>query len=90
MPRRRIRQEQERENVERWLVSYADFITLLFAFFVTMYSISRVDQQKFDAVAQSSPSTRTPESGRSDFERKEWKNGASGKKGFKPAACPIS
>lgn len=31
---------------ERWLISYADFITLLFAFFVTMYAISTVDQKK--------------------------------------------
>jgi len=32
---------------ERWLVSYADFITLLFAFFVVMYSISQVNQSKY-------------------------------------------
>jgi len=34
-------------NHERWLVSYADFITLLFAFFVVMYSISQVNQSKY-------------------------------------------
>jgi chemotaxis protein MotB len=33
-------------NHERWLVSYADFITLLFAFFTTLYAISTVDQKK--------------------------------------------
>jgi chemotaxis protein MotB len=33
-------------NQERWLVSYADFVTLLFAFFTTMYAISTVDAQK--------------------------------------------
>jgi chemotaxis protein MotB len=33
-------------NHERWLVSYADFITLLFAFFVVMFSVSRVDGKK--------------------------------------------
>jgi chemotaxis protein MotB len=33
-------------NHERWLVSYADFITLLFAFFTTLYAISTVDQRK--------------------------------------------
>jgi chemotaxis protein MotB len=38
--------EEEHENAERWLVSYADFITLLFAFFVTMYSMSKVDGNK--------------------------------------------
>jgi chemotaxis protein MotB len=34
-------------NQERWLVSYADFITLLFAFFVVMYSVSHVSETKF-------------------------------------------
>ena len=35
------------ENPERWLVSYADFITLLFGFFVVMYSISQVNESKY-------------------------------------------
>ncbi len=39
--------------MERWLVSYADFITLLFAFFVTMYAISRVDEQKLGSAVES-------------------------------------
>ena len=39
--------------MERWLVSYADFITLLFAFFVTMYAISRVDGQKLGSAVES-------------------------------------
>jgi len=34
------------ENHERWLVSYADFITLLFAFFVVMFAVSQVDSNK--------------------------------------------
>jgi len=34
-------------NHERWLVSYADFITLLFAFFVVMYSVSQVNENKY-------------------------------------------
>jgi chemotaxis protein MotB len=33
-------------NHERWLVSYADFITLLFAFFVVLYSTSQMDNKK--------------------------------------------
>lgn len=37
---------------ERWLVSYADFITLLFAFFVVMYSISQVNQGKYKVLSE--------------------------------------
>jgi chemotaxis protein MotB len=37
---------------DRWLVSYADFITLLFAFFATLYAISSVDALKLRTVAQ--------------------------------------
>ncbi|MBI3144009.1 MAG: flagellar motor protein MotD [Pseudogulbenkiania sp.] len=44
---RRRRSEDEHENHERWLVSYADFITLLFAFFVVMYAISSVNEGKY-------------------------------------------
>ena len=46
MARRRKKQE-EHINHERWLISYADFITLLFAFFVVMYSISSVNISKY-------------------------------------------
>ncbi|GAB4356630.1 MAG: flagellar motor protein MotD [Gammaproteobacteria bacterium] len=45
MPRKR--KPEEHENHERWLVSYADFITLLFAFFVVMYSISSINEGKY-------------------------------------------
>src|SRR6185295_4369180 len=38
---------EEHTNHERWLVSYADFITLLFAFFVVMYSISQINESKY-------------------------------------------
>jgi chemotaxis protein MotB len=37
----------EHDNHERWMVSYADFITLLFAFFVVMYAISQVNEGKY-------------------------------------------
>jgi chemotaxis protein MotB len=50
---RRKKKHEEEENNERWLVSYADFITLLFAFFVTMYSISRVDGKKMGSAVES-------------------------------------
>lgn len=45
MPRRAV--IEEAENHERWLISYADFITLLLAFFVVMYSISQVNESKY-------------------------------------------
>jgi len=39
--------QEEHENTERWLVSYADFITLLFAFFVVMYALSSINEGKY-------------------------------------------
>lgn len=50
---RRARHEDEHENHERWLVSYADFITLLFAFFVVMYSLSSVNEGKYRVLSDS-------------------------------------
>jgi chemotaxis protein MotB len=44
---------EEHENHERWLVSYADFITLLFAFFVVLYSTSRIDNKRMVDVVKS-------------------------------------
>ena len=49
----RRRQEEEHENHERWVISYADFITLLFAFFVVMYSISSVNEGKYKVLSDS-------------------------------------
>ncbi|KPK39041.1 MAG: hypothetical protein AMJ69_06780 [Gammaproteobacteria bacterium SG8_47] len=45
--------EEEHQNLERWLVSYADFITLLFAFFVVMYSISSINEGKYRVLSDS-------------------------------------
>jgi chemotaxis protein MotB len=42
----RRRKDKHHANHERWLISYADFITLLFAFFVVMYATSKADQKK--------------------------------------------
>ncbi len=50
-----MRQRQrhpEQPNHERWLVSYADFITLLFAFFVVMYAMSQVDVKKLGRLSK--------------------------------------
>lgn len=43
---KRSKKHEEHENHERWLVSYADFITLLFAFFVVLYATSNADVEK--------------------------------------------
>ncbi|RLA19688.1 MAG: flagellar motor protein MotD [Gammaproteobacteria bacterium] len=50
---RRKRFVDEPENHERWLISYADFITLLFAFFVVMYSVSSVNEGKYRILSDS-------------------------------------
>lgn len=47
------KKHEEHENLERWLVSYADFITLLFAFFVVMYALSSLNTSKYKALAES-------------------------------------
>jgi chemotaxis protein MotB len=49
----RRRRETEHENHDRWLVSYADFITLLFAFFVVMFATSQTDKAKAQQVSDS-------------------------------------
>jgi len=45
--RRRRAPEEEHENHERWLVSYADMITVLMALFIVLFAISQIDNQKF-------------------------------------------
>ena len=50
---RKKKHHEEHENHERWLVSYADFMTLLFAFFVVMYAVSRVDNKRLVQVQES-------------------------------------
>lgn len=49
----RRKKHEEHENHERWLVSYADFITLLFAFFVVMYAVSSVNEGKYRTLSAS-------------------------------------
>jgi len=55
----RKKKHPEHVNHERWLVSYADFITLLFAFFVVMFAASNADKQKAGQVAKSVQSAFT-------------------------------
>lgn len=53
MTRRRSRMNFPSENHDRWLVSYADFVTLLFAFFVLLFASSRMDVAKVKALSRS-------------------------------------
>ena len=53
MTRRKKKELSDVDNHERWLVSYADFVTLLFAFFVVMYSISSVNEGKYRTLSDS-------------------------------------
>lgn len=64
MHRRRRRIAYDHDNHDRWLISYADFITLLFAFFVVMYAISAVNENKYRILAGSLGSAfgKAPES----------------------------
>jgi chemotaxis protein MotB len=48
---RRKRRVERRPHHDRWLVSYADFITLLFAFFVVMYSAAQLDKRRAGRLA---------------------------------------
>jgi chemotaxis protein MotB len=48
---RRKKHDEPHENHERWLLSYADFITLLMIFFIIMYSMSNLDKEKYQQVA---------------------------------------
>lgn len=49
----RKKYEEEPDNHERWLVSYADFITLMFAFFVVMYALSSLNIGKYRILSNS-------------------------------------
>ncbi|MDD2585907.1 MAG: flagellar motor protein MotB [Syntrophomonadaceae bacterium] len=51
--RRKKKQESGEGGQERWLITYADLITLLMIFFVLMYTMSQVDARKYAAVANS-------------------------------------
>lgn len=53
MNRRRRKKQQVEENDERWLITYADLITLLLIFFIVMYAMSQIDVAKYETLAQS-------------------------------------
>jgi len=45
--------EVKQDNVHRWLVSYADYMTLLFALFVVLYAMALVNEKPFDKISES-------------------------------------
>lgn len=49
----RKKEQEKPANHERWLVSYADFMTLLMIFFVVMYAMSNVDSAKYKQMSES-------------------------------------
>ncbi len=51
--RKRNKRNEEHEDTERWMVSYADFVTLLFCFFTAMFAISNVDTNKLGKFVES-------------------------------------
>jgi len=50
---RKRRHNVEHDNVHRWLVSYADYMTLLFALFVVLYAMAMVNEDPFEKITQS-------------------------------------
>jgi chemotaxis protein MotB len=50
---RKKRHNVEYDNVHRWLVSYADYMTLLFALFVVLYAMAMVNEDPFEKITQS-------------------------------------
>lgn len=50
---RKKKRHEDDEKVDRWMISYADFITLMFAFFVVMYALSSLNEGKYKILAES-------------------------------------
>jgi len=59
-----MRRKKAHANHERWLISYADFITLLFAFFVVLFASSQADRKKQKALAEAMQIAFTREGGK--------------------------
>ncbi len=62
MARKKRRLEEEHENHERWLVTYADMITLLMVLFIVLFSMAAIDQKKFTQFKESLSSHKGAES----------------------------
>jgi len=72
---RNNRIDNQADNYERWLLTYADLITLLLAFFIVMYSMSRIDAKKFGHMAEAlqgilrGRESIIPENGKGEWDR---------------------
>ena len=51
--KRKKRWEEDHEHLDRWLISYADFLTLMFTFFAALYALSTVDKEKIGQFSNS-------------------------------------
>ena len=60
MKKRNHSSHEEEENSERWLLTYADMITLLLALFIILYAISNVNAQKFQEIADAASQAYSP------------------------------
>ena len=85
----RARVPRSRVTHERWLVSYADFITLLFAFFVVLFATAKADQKKQMAMADAIDSAFKSLGIFPDATRKPARN-LNPASGSEPAAMPIN
>jgi chemotaxis protein MotB len=82
----RARVHRSRVTHDRWLVSYADFITLLFAFFVVLYAFARADEKKKAQVPEAIDSAFKALGVFPDYSFKAHKSGAASGKDAAPAA----
>jgi len=85
----RRRAPASQENHDRWLVSYADFITLMFAFFVVMFASSQADRSKIKRVAASVTDALENGASRSSAKANQSDSGG-GLKNLKPDAPPAA
>lgn len=51
--KRRVRKKTSGKGAPKWMVTYSDMVTLILVFFILLFSMSQIDQQKFQAISQS-------------------------------------
>lgn len=50
---RKRNREEDHDHLDRWLISYSDFLTLMFTFFAALYALSTVDKEKIGQCSNS-------------------------------------